>query len=293
MEYRNQLSQRQDKGFVKSLMEEPYLDWETERGLAYDWFHNKNPDSLQKLVKSHSRMVIKLAARYRNYGVPISDLIQEGTIGLLESANRFDPDKDVRFSNYARWWVRAYIQEYILRNFSIVRTGTTSSHKTVFFNLNRIRQNLGYISSLSSLDELVNISEKLKVSIEEIKYIEARILGLDVSITPLEPLGYSDSQPIINKLTDDNHPNPEEQSITNFDNDKKSKLIVKSMGCLDHREKCIISRRRLQDPGETLEEIGKDMGLTKERIRQIENKALRKMKFYLMTHLKESRQFLS
>lgn len=293
MEYRNQLSQRQDIGFVKSLMEEPYLDWETERSLAHDWFQNKNPDALQKLVKSHSRMVIKLAARYRNYGVPISDLIQEGTIGLLESANRFDPDKEVRFSHYARWWVRAYIQEYILRNFSIVRTGTTSSHKTVFFNLNRIRQNLGYISSLSSLEELVNISEKLKVSIDEIKYIEARISGLDVSITPLEPFGYSDSQPIINKLTDDTHPNPEEQSITNFDNDKKSKLIVKSMGCLDPRERSIISRRRLQDPGETLEEIGKEMGLTKERIRQIENKALRKMKFYLMTHLKESRQFLS
>lgn len=290
MEFSNAQSHRADLAFVRSIMKAPMLEWEEEKNLALAWQKNQDATSFQSLIGSYTRLVVSMALRFRHYGIPLADLIQEGTLGLIEAANRFDPLREVRFSTYAKWWVLACIQDYILRNWSIVRMGSTSAHKVLFFNLNRLRQQLGCIETEHLLPhDYVRIAQKLHVTLQDIEHIERRLGGQDVS---LNASAQDDTMTLEDRLADSS-PSPEAESIHYFDSKRCGEWLLNAMDCLNEREKHIIRNRRLVDPSETLENIGKDLGLTKERVRQLELKAIRKMRFRLMNHINEFRQFLS
>jgi RNA polymerase sigma-32 factor len=290
MEFNNEKSHQADLDFVKSVMKAPSLEWEEEKKLALAWQQKRDAKSFQSLITSYTRLVVSMAIRFRHYGVPIADLIQEGTLGLIEAANRFDPLREVRFSTYAKLWVLAGIQDYIIRNWSIVRMGSTSAHRVLFFNLNRLRQQLGCMEKTYLLPQDCRlIAHKLHVTLQDVEHIEKRLGGQDVSLNASP----QDDNLTLEERLADSGPSPETESIYSFDSKRCGEWLLNAMGCLNEREKHIVENRRLRDPSETLENIGKDLGLTKERVRQLEVKALRKMRFRLMSHASEVRQFLS
>src|SRR6478736_2925308 len=169
--------------FVKAAMAAPFLERAEEHALAVRWKHLRDEDALHQLASAHMRLVIALAARFRHYGLPMADLIQEGHVGLLEAAARFEPEREVRFSTYATWWIRASIQDYILRNWSIVRGGTSSAQKALFFNLRRLRARLSQAAAAdSSIDVHQTIATAIGVSRNDVALMDARLSGSDMSL---------------------------------------------------------------------------------------------------------------
>ncbi|MCX7337950.1 MAG: RNA polymerase factor sigma-32 [Alphaproteobacteria bacterium] len=280
MDFLNANSHRSDLNYVRTFMNMPFLEREKEQELAYAWKEDRDEKARHELICSYMRLVISTAIRYRHYGLPLSDLIQEGNMGLMHAAERFEPVREVRFSTYAKWWIRASIQEFILRNWSIVRAGTTSAHKALFFNLNRLRAQLSQTTAdPMNHDERCEIADLLQVSIQDVEIMGNRLSGHDLSLSnPISEFGDDDWQAQIS----DTRPTPEEASMEEDDTQSRRSWITGAMQCLDDRETYIISKRRLIDPPKTLESIGKKLSITKERARQIEAKALRKMKYYLL-----------
>eukprot|EP01035_Chromulina_nebulosa_P018430 gene18430-24135_t len=271
-------------------MKMPLLNREEEYALTCAWFYEKDNKAITKLVSSYGKLVVSMASRFRHYGLPLSDLIQEGNLGLLHAAQRFDPQRDVRFSTYAKWWIRAFIQNYVLRNWSIVRTGSTTSQKMLFFNLKRLKSQLEHLSTdLMSHEQHEEISKILHVSLIDVVEMEQRLLHHDfsLSITALN----SDEEWI--SLIKDERMNPEEENSHIQNEEIRHKWVDQAMAVLDSREIYIILKRRLHDPQETLETIGKTLGITKERVRQLEVRALRKMKHYFLQYANEARQCIS
>lgn len=291
MDYNNTQTHKDDLSFVRQAMKQPMLEKEHELALARAWFHNRDERALHELIQSYTRLVIAIAIRYRHYGIALSDLIQEGTIGLIEAANRFDPEREVRFSSYAKWWVRAAMQDFILRNWSIVRTGSTTAHKSLFFNLNRLRKLLGHVGGdAMPISDQQHIADELNVLLQDVQVMESRLIFGDVSLSAA--IGEDSDDTWVDRIRDERL-TPEEHSFESFDGKRRHSWIVEAMSCLNPREQLVIQKRRLDDPGETLEGIGKQIGVTKERVRQVESKALRKMRFFLMSKLQEVRQFMT
>jgi RNA polymerase sigma-32 factor len=262
-------------------MKAPYLERDEEHELAVRWKTKRDQEALHRITMAHMRLVIAMAAKFRGFGLPMSDLVQEGHVGLLEAAARFDPDRDVRFSTYATWWIRASIQDYILRNWSIVRGGTSSTQKALFFNLRRLRARLSNGGEMLTGGDLYQkISDTLGVSSSDVELMDSRLSGPDASLNaPMtDENGSSDRQDFL--IADE--PLPDELAEESIDDERRSQWLTTALGSLNERELRIIRERRLRESGATLESLGEKLGISKERVRQIESRALEKLRTALV-----------
>lgn len=275
-------TQRANLHYIRSSMNEPMLDKDHELELAKRWRDKKDERALHELVKSYTRLVISIASRFRNYGLPMGDLIQEGNVGLMQAADRFDPSRDVRFSTYASWWIRAAIQDYVLRNWSIVRTGTTSAQKSLFFNFRRLRAKIENAEEREGLSDKgrETIAKELSVNMKDVQEMESRLSASDQSLNAKVSIDGEDEWQ--NFLADES-PNPEEVVIGMKDAKTRSEWLHKALSDLTDRERTIISERHLNydDESVTLEQLGKTLGISKERVRQLEQRAMDKLKVSL------------
>ena len=270
--------------FIKAAMRAPYLEREEEHGLAVRWKEQRDQAALHKLAEAHMRLVLSIAGRFKNYGLPATDLIQEGHIGLLEAAARFDPAREVRFSTYATWWIRAAIQDYVLRNWSIVRGGTSSAQKALFFNLRRMRARLadkpgqGGTAQGGTAEVFRAIANALGVSPADVEWMNQRLSGGDVSLNAqVGSDGESDGTERLDFLADTSA-RADQMVEEGTDQAYHHACLQKALACLNPRELVIVQQRRLQEAGETLETLGAQMGISKERVRQIEVRALEKLR---------------
>ena len=265
---------------MKTAMSAPFLERDNEHDLAVRWKDNKDEDALHELAEAHMRLVIAIAVRFRHYGLPVADLIQEGHVGLLEAAARFDPEREVRFSTYATWWIRASIQDYILRNWSIVRGGTSSAQKALFFNLRRLRAKLSAGSEPRGNSVLLGeIARALGVARADVEMMDTRLSGPDVSLNA--PIADSDSAAAPSERIDflvDKQPLPDETVGSAIDGDRRLVWLKDALTQLSEREYNILRERRLNEEAITLEELGVRLGISKERVRQIESRAIEKLR---------------
>ena len=269
-----------NREFIRESMSTALLSRERELWLARLWRQEGDEAALHELVMAYMRLVISTAARFRNYGLPMSDLVQEGATGLMQAAARFEPEREVRFSTYAAWWIRSAMQDYILRNWSVVRTGTTAAQKALFFNLRRLRAKIGDGSG-GPLDEAGRafIASELSVHTDEVAAMEMRLAGGDQSLNAtISPTGEDEWQDFLA----DERPTPEETVMFARDSRTRSIWLAQALAELTDREQIIIKERRLRDDARTLEELGRDLGISKERVRQIEHRALEKLKVSLL-----------
>ncbi len=225
-------TQGAERRFFRESINAPLLSRDHEHELATRWRDNEDEAALHEIVFAYSRLVISTAMRFRNYGLPIADLIQEGSIGLLQAAARFEPERQVRFSTYASWWIRAAMQDFVLRNWSIVRTGTTAAQKSLFFNFRRLRARIDSFDGPLKREGRERIARELRVHLKDVEMMEGRL----------------------------------------------SAWLHEALESLSERERIIIGKRRLRDETVTLAELGRDLGISKERVRQIEHKALEKLR---------------
>jgi RNA polymerase sigma-32 factor len=279
-----------DRGFVKAAMQAPYLEREEEKDLATRWRDQRDAAALHQLTAAHMRLVIAMAARFRHYGLSMSDLIQEGNVGLLEAAARFEPERDIRFSTYATWWIRASIQDYILRNWSIVRGGTSSSQKALFFNLRRLRAKLARGSEGMPTQMLYQqIAVAVGVATNDVAFMDARLSGSDLSLNA--PVGDADASTSDRQdFLVDGSPLQDEVVGEDIDSQRWSGWLQDAMSTLSPREVRIVTERRLREDGATLESLGSTLGISKERVRQIESRALEKLKVALLRDHSEPHQ---
>lgn len=267
------------RSFVRAAMDAPFLTREEEHELAVRWRGQNDKVALHKLTTAHMRLVIAIAARFRNYGLPVSDLIQEGHVGLLEAAARFEPEREVRFSTYATWWIRASIQDFVLRNWSIVRGGTSSAQKALFFNLRRLRMRiLARAEGDPTVDVHAEIASAVGVHKSDVMMMEARLSGPDMSLNA--PVSDDDPNSAADRMEffADDKPLPDEVVGESIDGERRYAWLQSALTVLSERELRILRERRLSDEGETLEALGSKLGISKERVRQIENRALEKLK---------------
>jgi len=279
-----------DTAFIRKTMAAPLLEREEEAELARAWREDGDERALHRLVDSHMRLVAAIASRFRAYGLSMPDMVQEGSLGLLQAANRFETDRGVRFSTYASWWVRSAIQDYILRNWSIVRSGTTSSQKSLFFNLRRLRQQIERASGRELDSEgREKIAKALKVSRLDVEMMEGRIGGPDQSLNATLT---DDSDLERMDLVRDDRPGPEDLIIGVRDSATRSRWLRECLAELSQRERIIIEQRRLQEAGRTLEDLGKVLGVSKERVRQLESRALKKLRVALSKRVEQDSDLL-
>lgn len=270
-------TQKANMKYIRDAMNEPLLEKEHELELARRWKEKGDEKALHEMVQSYTRLVISVAARFRNYGLPMGDLIQEGNIGLMQAANRFDPERDLRFSTYATWWIRASIQDYVLRNWSIVRTGTTAAQKSLFFNLRRLRSQIENRTEEEglSVEGRKEIADTLNVKVSDVDDMLGRFSGGDQSLNVR--VGEDGEDEWQNFLADE-APNPEDVVMEIKDAQTRSAWLNKALDKLTEREKTIIRERHLGHEAVTLEELGKELGVSKERVRQLEQRAMEKLK---------------
>jgi RNA polymerase sigma-32 factor len=269
-------TQKANLTFIKASMKEPLLTRDHEFDLAQRWRSAGDTAALHELVRAYTRLVVSIAARFRHYGLPVGDLVQEGNVGLMQAAARFEPDRGVRFSTYAAWWIRSAMQDYVLRNWSIVRTGTTAAQKSLFFNLRRLRARIEESSGAPLTDAgRRKIASELHVDLAEVELMDMRLGAADQSLNA--PVGDS-SEDDWQDFLPDRRPNPEEVVTSTRDGEIRSRWLAEAMGELSSRERAIIRQRRLQEEGATLEELGRELGVSKERVRQLEHRALVKLR---------------
>ncbi len=276
-------TQRANVSFIKQSMKQPLLSRDHELDLARRWRDHQDSAALHEMVRAYTRLVVATATRFRHYGLPIGDLVQEGNVGLMQAAARFEPDRDVRFSTYAAWWIRSAMQDYVLRNWSIVRTGTTAAQKSLFFNLRRLRSKIEE-SSGAPLDDRGRrkIADDLKVGFHDVLQMEQRLGGADQSLnSPLTTESEADWQDIL----PDTRPSPEEVVIGMRDAKTRSAWLAEALAQLSPRERRIIAERRLSEDGITLEQLGRDLGVSKERVRQLEHRAMVKLRDSITRHI--------
>jgi len=261
--------------YLAQIKKFPMLDSEEEYMLAKNWRENGNLQSAHKLVTSHLRLVAKIAMGYRGYGLPVNELISEGNIGLMQAVKKFDPDKGFRLATYAMWWIKASIQEYVLRSWSLVKMGTTTAQKKLFFNLKKLKNQIAPNQEGDLRNEQVNeISKRLNVDSKEVINMNRRMMGQEKSLN--DPIKSGDSDEWQDWLVDDKL---DQELIVSQkqEYDDKKKLLHDALKILNEREKEIINVRRLSENPKTLEELSKKYKISRERIRQIETKAFEKL----------------
>tara|TARA_B100001564_G_C20633843_1_gene668659 strand:- start:381 stop:1277 length:897 start_codon:yes stop_codon:yes gene_type:complete len=261
--------------YLAQIKKFPMLDAEEEYMLAKNWKEHGNLQSAHKLVTSHLRLVAKIAMGYRGYGLPVNELISEGNIGLMQAVKKFDPDKGFRLATYAMWWIKASIQEYVLRSWSLVKMGTTTAQKKLFFNLKKLKNQIapGQEGDLKD-DQVDEISKRLDVNSEEVVNMNRRMMGQEKSLN--DPIKSGETDEWQDWLVDDSL--DQELLISQKQEyDDKKELLKNAMRILNEREKEIIVARRLSENPKTLEELSKKYNISRERIRQIETKAFEKL----------------
>ena len=261
--------------YLSQIKKFPMLDAEEEYMLAKNWRQSGNLQSAHKLVTSHLRLVAKIAMGYRGYGLPVNELISEGNIGLMQAVKKFDPDKGFRLATYAMWWIKASIQEYVLRSWSLVKMGTTTAQKKLFFNLKKLKNQIAPEQEGDLKDEHVKeISKRLDVDSKEVINMNRRMMGQEKSLN--DPIKSGESDEWQDWLVDDSL--DQELIISQKQEyDDKKDLLKDAMLTLNEREKEIIEARRLSENPKTLEELSKKYNISRERIRQIETKAFEKL----------------
>ena len=273
------ISRRQ---LVRAAMNAPYLEREQELELARQWRESGDKRALDVLASAHMRLVIAMASKFRHFGLPMNDLIQEGHVGLLEAAARFEPDRNVRFSTYATWWIRALIQDYILRNWSIVRGGTSSTQKALFFNLRRLRAKLSRDgNAVTSQSVVTEIATAVGVSRADVELMNARLSAPDTSLNA-PVMESEDSGSDRQDFLVCEQPLQDETVGAVIDTERRSRWLRRALGELNERELRIARERRLAEESVTLEALGSKLGISKERVRQIESRALEKLRAALL-----------
>ena len=261
--------------YLAQIKKFPMLDAEEEYMLAKNWKDSGNLKSAHKLVTSHLRLVAKIAMGYRGYGLPVSELISEGNIGLMQAVKKFDPDKGFRLATYAMWWIKAGIQEYVLRSWSLVKMGTTAAQKKLFFNLKKIKKQIAPSEEGDLRKEQVNeISKRLGVKSDEVVSMNRRMMGQEKSLNdPIKSDEKSEWQDwVVDENLDQELYISQKQEL-----DEKKSLLKDAIKILDERERNIIQDRKLSEDPKTLDELSKKHKISRERIRQIETKAFEKL----------------
>ncbi len=265
------------------------LEKEEEFNLINDWRDNRTSKSLQKILNSYLRLAVSYARKYSSYGLPLDDLIHEGVLGIMHALEKFDTSRDFRLSTYASWWIRASIQDYILKNWSVVRTGSTASQKALFFNLKKIKQQINDISrEFMGQEEINKVSSILNVKSLEVQNMESRLTGGDLHLN--QKVDNETENDLMSMLADDRK-NPEESFEDLNDKSIKKDYINKAIDTLNEREKTIIRLRKFREKSITLDELGQKLKISKERVRQIETKALEKLKKSLLDISQQNKEF--
>ena len=276
--------------YLAQIKKFPMLDAEEEYMLAKNWRENGNLQAAHKLVTSHLRLVAKIAMGYRGYGLPVNELISEGNLGLMQAVKKFDPEKGFRLATYAMWWIKAAIQEYVLRSWSLVKMGTTTAQKKLFFNLKKLKNQIAPGQDGDLRDEQVNeISKRLDVESHEVVNMNRRMMGQEKSLN--DPIKSGETDEWQDWLVDDSL---DQELIVSQkqEYDDKKELLNSAMKILNEREKEIITARRLSEEPKTLEELSKKYKISRERIRQIETKAFEKLQ-KSMINASKSKNLLS
>ena len=272
------------------------LDAETELRLAYAWRDQRDEEALHRLITAYMRLAISMASKFKRYGAPMNDLIQEASVGLMKAADKFDPDRGVRFSTYAVWWIKASIQDYVMRNWSMVRTGSTSSQKSLFFNMRRVQARLereaaaeGRTLETHELHEMIAI--EVGVPLHDVQMMDGRLSGSDFSLNATQSVD-DEGREWIDALEDD-APQAAEKVENSHDTDTLRQWLVTALSALNDREQFIVRERKLRDDPRTLESLGSELGLSKERVRQLEAAAFGKMRKSLESQSTEVQSFFA
>ncbi len=269
--------------YLTQIKKFPMLDAEEEYMLAKNWRSTGNLKSAEKLVTSHLRLVAKIAMGYKGYGLPLNEMISEGNIGLMQAVKKFEPEKGFRLATYAMWWIKASIQEYILRSWSLVKIGTTTAQKKLFFNLKKIKNQIAPKSEGDlRKDDVKNIAKTLAVSEEEVVSMNRRLSGKEQSLN--SPIGEDGDE--WQDWVVDNQMDQELKFAQQEEIEQRKDLLKNSIKILNDREKEILHARRLSDDPSTLEDLSKKFKISRERIRQIENKAFEKLQKHMLNAAK-------
>ncbi len=263
--------------YLAEIRRFPMLEKDEEFMLGHRWREHEDPEAAERLVTSHLRLVAKIAMGYRGYGLPIAEVISEGNVGLMQAVKKFDPDKGFRLATYAMWWIRASIQEYILRSWSLVKMGTTAAQKKLFFNLRRMKSQMQALDEGDlKPDQVEEIATKLGVTNDDVVSMNGRLSGPDASLNaPLR--GTEGDGQWQDWLADDDAESQEDELAESDEFDTRMQLLQSAMGELNEREQHILQERRLSEDPKTLEELASHYGVSRERIRQIEVRAFEKL----------------
>jgi RNA polymerase sigma-32 factor len=275
------LDLQQSSSMSRKAMKAELLDAETELKLAYAWRDQRDEEALHRLITAYMRLAISMASKFRRYGAPMNDLIQEAGLGLMKAAEKFDPDRGVRFSTYAVWWIKASVQDYVMRNWSMVRTGSTSSQKSLFFNMRRVqarleREAMAQGAELDGYQLREMIAQEVGVPLRDVEMMQGRLSGSDFSLNATQS-SEDEGREWIDALQDDA---PRGDELVEVDHDLAAlrKWLVAAMDQLNERERFIVRERKLRDEPRTLESLGTELNLSKERVRQLEAAAFQKMR---------------
>jgi len=279
----------------RRAMKAELLDAETELQLAYLWRDHRDEQALHRLITAYMRLAISMASKFKRYGVPMNDLIQEAGLGLMKAAEKFDPDRGVRFSTYAVWWIKASVQDYVMRNWSLVRTGSTSSQKALFFNMRRIQAQLEREAmqmgiSLDSDQLHRKIATEIGVPLGDVKMMDGRLSGSDYSLNATQSTD-EEGREWIETLEDESE-SADSLFEQAHDNAHLRKCLLDALSTLNERERLIVRERAIREDTRTLESLGKELSLSKERIRQIEAAAFQKLRKHLQNNMAEVAHYL-
>ena len=276
--------------YLAEIRKFPMLGKDEEYMLARRFAEHQDPDAAQRLVTSHLRLVAKIAMGYRGYGLPIGEVISEGNVGLMQAVKRFDPEKGFRLATYAMWWIKASIQEYILRSWSLVKIGTTAAQKKLFFNLRKIKGQIDAIEDGDlNPDQVKLIADKLGVTHDDVVQMNRRMSGGEASLNAPLGKGEESGGEWQDWLVDENAVNAEQKLAAEDEYDVRMSLLERAMATLNEREQHIITERRLKDNPATLEELSQEYGVSRERVRQIEVRAFEKLQSAMKRLDKEMR----
>lgn len=268
--------------YLQKINKVPSLSQDEEFTLAKAYLNNNDLNAAHRLVTSHLKLVAKIAVSYKNYGLPICDLVSEGNIGLMQAVKKFNPDLGFRLSTYAIWWIKASIQEYVLKSWSLVKIGTTSTQKKLFFSLGKIKQKITKLYSRAVTDQdFAKIADELGVEQNDVREMNSRLSGSDLSLNdPANISGDNDSELI--EFLPETRPNQESRLISQEIAVKKHSLLTEAMKILNERELYILTVRKLTDSPKTLDTLSMEYNISKERVRQIENAAFEKIKNFML-----------
>ncbi|MFT6071745.1 MAG: RNA polymerase sigma-32 factor [Alphaproteobacteria bacterium] len=264
--------------YLSKIKKFPMLEPEQEQALAHDMHENKNIESAHKLITSHLRLVVSVAVKFKGYGLPIMDLIAEGNIGLMRAVKKFDLSKGYRLSTYALWWIRASIQDYILKSWSLVKIGTTTAQKKLFFSLNRLKRKLNIHNNAElHTENVTKIAHDLNVPDYEVVDMNRRLGGHDASLNVPAMISEENSVERQDFLVDKT-PNQEIMIVKKDEDQYRQNLVAQALDEMPERDRNIIVRRRIDDPPTTLEVLSQEYGISRERVRQIEDRAFKNLK---------------